>query len=493
MTQNDLFTILPVLILVAWAILLLVADLFVPRGRKGIIALLAALGLAAALGASLALTGRSTFQPGFGCMIILDGFASFAGILILASGLLGVALSFDYLRRTGLERGEYYVFLLVSTAGMLLMVQACDLILIFLALELISIPLYVLAGFAHPEGRSLEAALKYFLLGTFASAFFLYGIALVYGASGATSLPAVVEAIRAGEIVGSSSAGLAADSGLLLIGAAMILVGIGFKISAVPFHMWTPDVYQGSPTPVTAWMSVTVKVAGLAALLRIFIIAFPTVAQALQPILWSIAALTMFTGNLLAIVQTDLKRLLAYSSIAHVGYLLMAFIPYGNGELVSNAIGAIFFYLVGYAFASFAAWGVVIAVEQREGRGLDLQDYAGLGRKYPWLGIAMMVAMFSFTGIPLTLGFWGKFYIFQAAVQSGAIGLAIIGVLTSLLSAYYYLRVLVVMYMRPGEPVARQDNWLNLVTIASAAAVVLLAFVPGTLFNLAARAVLYLP
>ncbi len=484
MTQNDLFTILPVLILVAWAIVLLVVDLFIPRGRKGITALLGALGLAAALGTSLALTGRPGIQPGFGCMAILDGFASFASILILASGLLGVALSFDYLRRTGIERGEYYVLLLVSTAGMLLMVQACDLILIFLALELISIPLYVLAGFAHPDGRSLEAALKYFLLGTFASGFFLYGVALVYGATGATSLPAVVQAVGAGG---------AAGSGLLLVGAALILIGVGFKVSAVPFHMWTPDVYQGAPTPVTAWMSVTVKVAGLAALLRVFIIAFPTLAEALQPVLWGIAALTMFIGNLLAIVQTDLKRLLAYSSIAHVGYLLMAFVPYGNGEMVSSAIGAIFFYLAGYGLASFAAWGVVIAVEQREGRGLDLQDYAGLGRKYPWLGIAMMVAMFSFTGIPLTLGFWGKFYIFQAAVQSGAIGLAIIGVLTSLLSAYYYLRILVVMYMRPGEPVARQDSWLNLVTIASAAGVVLLAFVPGTLFNLAARAALYLP
>jgi len=490
MTQNDFFTILPVLTLVAWAILLLIADLFIPRGRKGITALLAALGLAAALGVSLALAGRPALQPGFGCMAILDGFASYASILILASGLLGVAISFDYLRRTGIERGEYYVFLLISSAGMLLMAQACDLILIFLALELISIPLYVLAGFAHPDGRSLEAALKYFLLGTFASGFFLYGVALVYGASGATSLPAVIEAVRGGSINGSS---LAADSGLLLIGAALILVGVGFKVSAVPFHMWTPDVYQGSPTPVTAWMSVTVKVAGLAALLRVFVIAFPTLAQALQPVLWTIAALTMVAGNLLAIVQSDLKRLLAYSSIAHVGYLLMAFIPYGSGELVGSAIGAIFFYLAGYALASFAAWGVVIAVEQREGRGLDLNDYAGLGRKYPWLGIAMMAAMFSFTGIPLTLGFWGKFYIFQAAVQSGAVGLAVIGVLTSLLSAYYYLRVLVVMYMRPGEPDARQDSWLNLVTVASAAAVVLLAFIPGALYNLAARAVLYLP
>ena len=283
------------------------------------------------------------------------------------------------------------------------------------------------------------------------------------------------------------------NSALLMIGAALLLVGLGFKVSAVPFHMWTPDVYQGAPTPVTAFMAVSVKVAGFAALLRVFIVAFPTLAAGIQPVLWGLAALTMIVGNLLAMVQTNIKRLLAYSSIAHVGYLLMAFVPYGNGEVVSNAVAATLFYLVGYGLTSFAAWGVVMAVEQKEGRGLQLEDYAGLGRKYPWLGVAMMAAMFSFTGIPLTLGFWGKFYVFQAAVQGGAVGLALIGLLTSLFSAYYYLRVLVVMYMRPGEPTVRQDSWVSVVTLASAAAVVVLAFIPGTLFNLAAQAVIHTP
>ncbi len=257
--------------------------------------------------------------------------------------------------------------------------------------------------------------------------------------------------------------------------------------------MWTPDVYQGAPSPVSAWMSVVVKVAGLAALLRVFLIAFPSLAADLRPILWGLAALTMVAGNLLAIMQNNIKRLLAYSSIAHVGYLLMAFVPYGNGLVVGDAVAATLFYLVGYGLTSFAAWGVVVAAEQSEGRGLDLEDFSGLGRKYPWLGVSMGIAMFSFTGIPLTLGFWGKFYVFQAAVKGGEIGLALVGLLASLFSAYYYLRVLVVMYMRPGDPVARQDGWLNLVTVASAAAVVLLAFVPGTLFNMAAQAVLRIP
>jgi NADH-quinone oxidoreductase subunit N len=367
---------------------------------------------------------------------------------------------------------------------MMLMVQAYDLILFFLALELLSIPLYVLAGFARPLAQSEESALKYFVLGAFASAFFLYGAALIYGGSGTTSLPGIIAAIQAGT---------AANPGLLLVGAALLLIGLSFKVSAVPFHMWTPDVYQGAPSPVTAWMSVVVKVAGLAALLRVFLVAFPGFAAEMRPVLWGIAAITMVTGNLLAIVQTNIKRLLAYSSIAHVGYLLMAFVPYGNGQVVGDAVAATLFYLVGYGLTSFAAWGVVVAAEQSEGRGLDMDSLSGLGRKYPWLGVAMGAAMFSFTGIPLTLGFWGKFYIFQAVVKSGEVGLALVGLLASIFSAYYYLRVLVVMFMRPGEPDARQDGWLNLVTIATAAAVVILAFVPGTLFDIAARAVVHIP
>jgi len=367
------------------------------------------------------------------------------------------------------------------------MAQAYPLSLIFLALELLSIPLYVMAGFARPKASSEESALKYFVLGSFASAFFLYGTALVYGATGSTSLPEIVSVVQ-------SETG--ANTGLLVVGAGLLLIGLGFKVSAAPFHMWTPDVYEGAPTPVTAWMSVAVKVAGLAALLRVFIIAFPGLSTSLQPVLWGVSALTMVVGNILAIAQKNIKRLLAYSSIAHVGYLLMALVPYANGEVAGNAIAATLFYLIGYGLTSFAAWGVVIASEtnlEESERGADLDGYAGLGRKYPWLGLAMIVAMFSFAGIPPTLGFWGKFYIFQAAIQGGAVGLALIGLLTSVFSAYYYLRVLVMMYMRPGDPVARQDGWLNLAAVVSAAAVVLLAFVPGTLYNLAVQALLRLP
>jgi NADH-quinone oxidoreductase subunit N len=486
MTTNDIITILPPVILVAWSIVILVADLWIPANRKGITAILAAVALAMTLGVTLSLSGAAgQIQPGFFNMAVLDGFALYADVLILGAAGLGIALAYDYLRRTGIERGEYYVLLMLSSAGMMLMVEAFDLIVVFLALELLSIPLYVLAGFARPRQESEEAGLKYFLLGAFASAFFLYGAALVYGGTGSTNLTNVVAALQ-GTVQ-------PANKLFLLIGAVMLLVGLGFKVSAVPFHMWTPDVYQGAPSPVTAWMSVSVKVAGLAALLRVFIVAFPSLAADLRPVLWGISALTMLAGNLLAIAQTNIKRLLAYSSIAHVGYLLMAFVPYGNGEVVGSAISATLFYLLGYGLTSFAAWGVVIAAEQAEGRGLELDDYAGLGRKYPWLGLAMMAAMFSFAGIPLTLGFWGKFYVFQVAVQGGAVGLALVGLLTSLFSAYYYLRVLVVMYMKPGEPVARRENWLNLVTVASAAMVVLLALIPGTLLNLAAQAFLRVP
>jgi len=484
MTLQDLIVVLPTVLLSVWAVVLLVVDLWIPAGRKGMTALLAAIGAAASLGVNLMLIGMDYPDTGFGGMAVLDGFSIFANILILGSALLGIAVAYDYNRRTGIERGEYYVLLLLSSAGMMLIVQAYNLIVVFLALELLSIPLYILSGFARPQPKSEESALKYFLLGAFASAFFLYGAALVYGGSQHLDFPGILAAFQ-----GAGGPSLA----LMVVGAGLILVSLGFKVSAVPFHMWTPDVYHGAPSPVTAWMSVAVKVAGIGVLLRVFIVAFPTIAADMQPVLWGVAALTMVVGNLLAVVQSNIKRLLAYSSIAHVGYLLMAFVPYGNGEVVGSAVTASLFYLLAYGLTSFAAWGVVIAAEQSEGRGLELEDYAGLGRKYPWLGVAMMVAMFSFAGIPLTLGFWGKFYVFQVAIQGGAVGLAVIGILASLLSAYYYLRVLVMMYMRPGEPAVRRESWLGLVTIGSAVAVVLLALIPGSIIDLASQALLRLP
>lgn len=479
MTSNDLVTLLPVIIVTFWGVLLLVVDLFVPKNGKSLTAMLAAVGLAASLGFDLALSGR--YETAFNGMAVMDGFAAFSNVIILCSGIAGIALAYDFLKRMGIERGEYYPLMLFSTAGMMLLVQAYDLIIVFLAIELLSIPLYIMAGLARPRMDSEESALKYFLLGTFSSGFLLYGIALIYGATAHTDLLGIVAAATD-----------PTHKTLLLLGAALMLVGLGFKLSAVPFHMWAPDVYQGAPTPVTGWMAVTVKVAGLAALLRIFVMAFPTLADKMSPILLVLAALTMIVGNLLGLVQTNIKRMLAYSSIANVGYLLMAFVSYANTQVASDAIAATLFYMVGYAFTSFAAWAVVAAVERTEGNGQLIEDYAGVGRKYPLLGLAMMIAMLSLTGVPPTLGFWGKFYIFRAAIEGGNIGLAVIGLLTSLISAYYYLRVVVVMYMKPGDPEVCREPWVNVLAVVSAAGTLILAFMPGPLLELAEKAILKL-
>jgi NADH-quinone oxidoreductase subunit N len=485
MTQSDLRTILPTILLVAWACVLLLVDLFIPKGRKGWTALLAAVGLAGALGVTLAQAGREL--SAFGGMVVLDGFSSFLNALFLASGLLAIAIAYGYLKRMGLERGEYYTLMLFSISGMLLMAQAADLIVTFLALELLSIPLYVLAAFARPRADSEEAGLKYFLLGAFATGFVVYGITLVFGATGNTSLAGIVSVIN----LSASFAGIY-NPLLITVGAALILVGFSFKVAAVPFHMWTPDVYQGAPTSVTGFMAVGAKAAGFAALLRIFVTALPSLAVDLVPVLWGLAALTMVVGNVVAISQTNIKRLLAYSSIAHAGYILMAFVAFGNPKVGPDAVASTLFYLVTYAITSFGAWAVVIALEKPEGKGLEISDFAGLGRKHPLLAAAMTVFMLSLTGIPPTLGLVGKFYLFRTAIQGGFIGLAIIGVLTSLISAYYYLRVVVMMYMREGDPETTREPWLDLTWSLTALATVVLSFLPMALFAWASGAVIKL-
>jgi len=478
MTQSDLRTILPIILLVAWACALLLVDLFIPRGRKGWTALLAAVGLAGALGVTLAQAGWE--RSAFGGMVVLDGFSSFLSVLFLASGLLAIAIAYGYLKRMGLERGEYYTLMLFSISGMLLMAQAADLIVTFLALELLSIPLYVLAAFARPRADSEEAGLKYFLLGAFATGFVVYGITLVFGATGATALSGIAAAVAAGTFT----------KYLLLIGAALILVGFSFKVAAVPFHMWTPDVYQGAPTSVTGFMAVGAKAAGFAALLRIFVTALPSLDVDLVPVLWGLAALTMVVGNVVAISQTNIKRLLAYSSIAHAGYILMAFVAFGNPKVAPDAVASALFYLVAYAVTSFGTWAAVIALEKPDGKGLEISDFAGLGRKRPLLAAAMTIFMLSLTGMPPTLGLVGKFYLFRTAIQGGFIGLAIIGVLTSLISAYYYLRVVVMMYMREGDPETTREPWLDLTWGLAALATVALSFLPMALFTWASEAVL---
>jgi len=269
-------------------------------------------------------------------------------------------------------------------------------------------------------------------------------------------------------------------------------VGFSFKAAIVPFHMWVPDVYQGAPSPVTGFMTVGAKAAGFAALMRVFVSAFPVISADMTPIFWALAAVTMIVGNVTAIRQNNIKRLLAYASIAQSGYMLMAFVPYGQGAVLRDSVASMLFYLVAYGLTTMGAWAVVIALEQAENKGLTLDEYAGLGRAYPWLALAMTVFMLSFTGVPLTLGFWGKFYLFGTAVQGGYLGLALIGLLTSAVSAFYYLRVIVIMFMRPGEPRVARDPWINLTAGASALAVVGLSFAPGALFALAAQALIHI-
>ena len=480
MTFSDFATLLPETILVVWASVLLLVGAFIPKARKGWMAFLAAAGLAVALGFALAQGGG--LGSAFGGMVVSDGFATFMETLAAASGVAGILLAYDYLKRLEIARGEYYILLLFSVVGAMLMAKAADLMVMFLALELLSIPLYVLSAFARKREDGEEAALKYFLLGAFAAAFLVYGIALAYGATGSTVIADIAAAVSAGS----------ANMLLLALSGGLLLVGLGFKIAAVPFHMWTPDVYQGAPSSVTGFMAVSAKVGGLAALLRVLVLAFPHLGAQLTPVIWALALLTMLVGNLAALAQKNIKRMLAYSSIAHVGYMLVAVVAFADAKLAPEAVAAVLFYLVAYAVTNFGAWSVVIALEQAEGKGLEIADYAGLGRKHPWLALAMTVFMLSFGGFPPTVGFVGKFYLFRVAVEGGFIGLAVVGVLASVVSVYYYMRVVTTMYMKEGEPEARGDGWLNLSVGAAAIVTVVLGVVVAPAFQWALQAVLRL-
>ncbi len=476
--NSDLQTASPLIALTAWASLLLLMVVFYKQSRPGLVPLLSALGLIAVAILTMRQFGHEALS--FGGMLVVDGFSAAIDLLLVLAGLLTIALSYDYLKRMNLARGEYYVLILFSISGMMLMASAGDLIVVFLALELLSIPLYVLAAFARPEPRSEEAGLKYFLLGAFASGFLVYGIALVYGATGTTSLSGIVTAVQTGLQFPI----------YMLLGAGLILVGLGFKVAAVPFHMWTPDVYQGAPTSVTAFMAVGAKVGGFAALLRVFVVAFPSLSTQIVPVLWAMSAATLIIGNLLAIAQNNVKRMLAYSSISHAGFILMAVVAYGNDAARFDVVASAVFYLLAFAFASFGSWAVVMALEQREGRGLEFKDYAGLARRNPGLALVMAIFMFSFTGVPPTLGFAGKFFLFRSVLEGGFTGLAIIGVLASLISAYYYLRLVVVMFMQEGAPEVYKDSWLNITAGISAIATVLLFVFAQPLFGWASQALL---
>ncbi len=434
----NLLLILPWLLIIGTAVVVMLLDLVVRAKNKTWIAWLSLIGITLAFVQTIGLWGvnRGTFTPEGGSpMVMVDNYSLFIIAIILLTAFMSVLISLDYLRKVDLERGEYYYLMLFSVSGMMLMAMANDLILIFLALELLSIPLYVLSGFALPRVDSEESALKYFLLGAFASGFLVFGIAMIYGATGATALP---------EVLGSAAAG----GELLFVGAALILVGLAFKVAAVPFHMWTPDVYEGAPTSVTAFMSVGAKVAGFAALIRIFIYALPDISEAWVPALAVLAALTMITGNVIALAQRNVKRMLAYSSIAHAGFIMMGVAAAVSAE---EGMSAALFYMLAYLFTNLGAFAIVIAVERKDNQGVMLEDYKGLYKRSPLLALALAYFMLSLTGIPPTGGFTAKFGVFGAVINADMTWLAIIAVITSVISAYFYLRVVFYSFMYEGE------------------------------------------
>jgi NADH-quinone oxidoreductase subunit N len=452
-------SLLPELLILGFALLVMVAEPFLPERWKGLSFYFTITGLAVALAASLWLWNRPAVN--FGGMAVSDNFATFFRVVFLVGSILTVLISKNYLSTERFANGEYYALILFSTLGMMFMAGSLDLIVIFLGLEVMSIPLYILAGFRKSDARSTEAGMKYFLIGAFASGFFLYGIALVYGATGTTHLQEIYNKLPS--LTGSGDF-------LIYAGSALLAVGFGFKIAAAPFHMWAPDVYEGAPTVVTAFMSAGPKAAGIAALLRTFILFLGDYKEGLTAVFWVLAVLTMTTGNVLALVQPNIKRMLAYSSIAHAGYILVAFVA-GGEQGVASAL----FYLLAYTIMNIGAFAVVLTVEAKEGSN-QIGDYRGLANRHPYLALAMTIFMLSLTGIPPTAGFTGKLYIFSAAVAAGQIPLVVIAVLNSLVSVYYYLGVVVAMYMHPAPGTEKNLNFYTVPLLA-----VLILTVWGTL------------
>lgn len=462
--QFDFITIGPPLVLVVWATVLMLVDLFI--SNKRLTAYLALLGLVVSAAVAIPfwhLPPRESFAG----MVLLDDPAIMLDWIIALVTAITILFSIDYLKRQSIEMGEYYSVLLFTSAAMMTMGHGRNLIVLFLCLEWLSIGLYVLAGFAYPHTRSQEAAMKYLLYGSFAAGFLIYGIALIYGVTGTTDL---------GEIAAALSQNTAmATSPLLLVGVGLLLIGFGYKISMVPFHMWTPDVYEGSPTPVAAYMSTATKAAGFAALLRIAQIGLPTLSSTWQLALAVLAALTMVVGNVTAVVQSNIKRMLAYSSIAHAGFILCALVAIDE----PNAVQAFLYYILAYSLTNLGAFAVVIALEQAGEERFDIANLAGLGWRQPLLGAAMAIFMLSLAGVPPLAGFFAKWLVFQVAYQAGFWWLALIGLLTSVVSAFYYLRIIVNMYMREGEQPARSFTTSPL--LAGVAVAALLVIVQGFL------------
>ena len=430
----DLIALAPVLVLSFFSMLVLVLDLFGGK-NKSLLVFVSLVGLMMTTISAFAKSPIPAYS--FNDSYIVDHLSLFFICIFTISSALAILLSVEYNEREGIKAGEYYSLILFCTIGMILLASSTDMIMIFLGIEIVSICLYVLAGIRRGDLTSNEAALKYFMLGAFATGFLLYGMTLVYGSTGTTNLFKIAEVLQ----------NPAAQSNpLLLMGLVLLLIGFGFKVASVPFHMWAPDVYQGSPTPVTAFMAVGPKAAAFAAFFRVFAEALPEMAPSWETLLTIIAVMSMFFGNLGAIMQTNIKRMLAFSSISHAGYLLMAIIA-------KNSLGssAMLFYMLAYTFMTFGIFGIIIMLGKKGEENLEMKNYSGLAYKHPVIALSMTIFLLSLGGLPPFAGFIAKFYIFSAAVQEGLITLVIIAVLNSAISFYYYLKVIIFMYMKEQE------------------------------------------
>jgi len=462
-----------IIMIVAGTLIMLIEPLLGERKKEGLSSLTVVAFLAALVAAVMANNNPGT---SFSKMLVVDGFATFFRVLVIGVGILTVLCSAQYLKREHAASAEYYALLLFSVTGQCVMATANELIMIFIGLEISSIATYVLAGYLRDDKRNNEAALKYFLLGSFATAFLLYGIAWIYGTAGSTNLTDIRMYLL--------TPGTQRNIILASTSAALMFVGFAFKVSAAPFQVWAPDVYQGAPAPVTLFMSAGPKAAAFAVFLRVFMTAFAPITDRWEPFVWASALLTMIIGNFAALTQSNIKRLLAYSSIAHAGYVMVAVAAHNQ-----VGIAAAMFYLAAYAFMNIGAFAVITHFSRQGEKYVDVADLAGLGWKQPVTAALFSIFLLSLIGVPLTGGFFGKFYIFKAALDAHLVWLAVLGLLNSAVAAYYYLRIIVVMYMQePGEATASLPPLgagIKTALWASALGTLILGIFPGLLLNFA--------
>lgn len=482
---GDLFLILPELLVITAACIVFVLDPVLHGPRKDSLVWLSLGTLAICMGLTASQVSAPTMV--FSGLVVIDAYGTFWKLLLYFVTGLTILLSYSYHKEERLYFGEYYGFILLALTGMMVMVSAADLLTIYLGTELMSLSLYVMAGLKRAEPRSLEASAKYFVLGAFSSGILLYGISLLYGATGSTRLSEIATAI--------ASQGL--NDPLLLFSTILLAVGFGFKLAVVPFHMWTPDVYQGAPTSVTAFMAVASKAASFGAFLRVFIEGLGGLKADWSAIFLLLCIATLLIGNIVALVQTNVKRMLAYSSIAHAGYALIGVVAAGRME-GSSGIASVLLYLALYTFMTFGAFAIVAMLRKGSIEGEEIEDFTGLSKRHPLAALLMLVFMVSLAGIPPTAGFVGKLYIFKSAVEAGMTWLAALALIFAAISAYFYLRLVMVMYMRePSDhsetaPHMVMSPTLSIVLACTVAGVVIFGVYPNPLINFAMQAVLTL-